>query len=56
MASQTPPTGIVSKSLAWIFHPTFADSDPVDWFGFIVLVLLAGLLWTKVVKQTLEAA
>lgn len=51
----TSSTGIISKSLDWILHPQFADSDPVDWFAFLVLFLLAGLLWSKVVRQTLEA-
>ena len=48
-------SGIISKTLCWITHPQFADSDPVDWFAFLVLILMAGLLWSKVVRQTLEA-
>jgi hypothetical protein len=59
MATATPTpttsTGLISKSLDWILHPQFTDSDPVDWFAFLVLFLLAGLLWSKVVRQTLEA-
>jgi hypothetical protein len=54
-ATTSQPIGLISKSLAWITHPMFADSDPVDWFSFLVLILLAGLLWSKVVRQTLEA-
>lgn len=49
------PTGIIAKALAWVNHPRFADSDPVDWFAFLVLITMAGLLWSKVVRQTLEA-
>jgi hypothetical protein len=53
--SNGQPTGLISKSLAWVTHPQFADANPTDWFAFIVLILLAGLLWSKVVRQTLEA-
>ncbi len=47
--------GLISKTLCWITHPQFADSDPVDWLAFVVLFVMAGLLWSKVVRQTLEA-
>jgi hypothetical protein len=50
------PTGLISKMFAWVFHPTFADSDPVDWAAFAVLFIMLGVLWSKVVKQTLDAA
>lgn len=48
-------TGLISKSLDWILHPQFSDSDPVDWFAFTVLLVLLGFLWSKVIRQTLEA-
>jgi hypothetical protein len=52
----TVPQGLISKTLAWIRHPiNDRSTDLADYFGFLVLVLLAGLLWSKVVKQTLEA-
>jgi len=47
--------GIITKTLNWFTHPTYADTDPWDWFAFLVLVLMAGLLWSKVVRQVLEA-
>jgi len=47
--------GLITKTLAWITHPAYADSDPVDWAAFLVLFLLIGLLWSKVVKQVLAA-
>lgn len=47
--------GLISKTLCWITHPQFADSNPVDWLAFVVLFVMAGLLWSKVVRQTLEA-
>lgn len=50
------PTGLISKMLAWVTHPQFADSDPVDWAAFVVLFVMLGILWSKVVKQTLDAA
>jgi hypothetical protein len=50
------PQGLISKTLAWIRHPMHDDGrDLADYVGFLVLVLLAGLLWSKVVRQTLEA-
>lgn len=50
------PTGLISKMFSWVNHPRFADSDPVDWAAFAVLLLMLGILWSKVVKQTLDAA
>jgi hypothetical protein len=55
-AAVAQPTGIVTNLMNWIFHPSFADSDPWDWAAFVVLFVMAGLLWSKVVKQTLDAA
>ena len=49
------PDGLITKMLDWSLHPTFADSNPWDWFAFVVLFFMAGLLWSKVVKQTLDA-
>ena len=49
------PQGIVSKSLAWALHPSFADTEPLDYFVFAVLLFLVGMLWSKVIRQTLEA-
>jgi hypothetical protein len=48
--------GLISKTFSWILHPQFSDDDPIDWFAFAVLLIMAGVLWSKVVKQTLEAA
>lgn len=45
---------IFKKQWEWILHPQFADSDPVDWFAFLAIVLLMGLLWSKVPKSILE--
>jgi hypothetical protein len=49
------PTGIITKMLDWVLHPRFSDSDPIDWLAFVVLFVMAGVLWSKVVKQTLDA-
>lgn len=48
-------SGLITKSISWILHPRYSDQDPIDWLAFAVLALLAGLLWSKVVKQTLDA-
>lgn len=51
---QDSPQGIISKSLSWVFHPSFADADPIDWFGFLIIFILAGMLWSKVLRQLVE--
>lgn len=51
---ESTPTGIISKSLTWIFHPSFSDADPVDWFGFLIVFILVGLLWSKVLRQLID--
>lgn len=48
------PQGIISKSLAWITHPTYADSDPIDWFAAAIVIFLIGMLWSKVLRQIVE--
>jgi hypothetical protein len=47
--------GLIAGMLDWFHHPRFTDKDPIDWLAFAVLLTLAGLLWSKVVKQTLDA-
>ena len=54
MASDTQPVGIISKSIAWSLHPTFADTDPLDWFAFLVIFILLGLFWSKVLRQLVD--
>jgi hypothetical protein len=49
------PTGIITKMIDWIMHPIFTDSDPLDWLAFATILVMGGLLWSKVVKQTLDA-
>ena len=47
--------GIITKILAWISHPyNDTDSDPIDWFGFFVLALIAAYIWAKVVRNIVE--
>lgn len=48
------PQGIISKTLAWITHPTYTDSDPVDWFAGFIVIFLIGMLWSKVLRQIVE--
>jgi hypothetical protein len=48
-------TGVISKSLDWIFHAQYSDTRLVDWFAFTLLALGLGYLWSKVVRQVLEA-
>lgn len=53
MNTQRP--GLIGGMLDWIRHPRFTQSDPIDWLAFAVVLMLFGLLWSKVVKQTLDA-
>lgn len=55
MQPVTTPTGMFTKMIDWVLHPQFSDADPIDWLAFLVLAIIAGLLWSKVVKQTLDA-
>jgi hypothetical protein len=47
--------GIITKTLNWIAHPfNDTDSDPIDWFAFFVLALIAAYIWRKVVINIVE--
>lgn len=46
--------GILSRILDWILHPfnSAEESGTVaDWFGFLVLILIASFLWKTVVDD-----
>jgi hypothetical protein len=47
--------GLIGGMLDWIHHPRFTRTDPIDWLAFAVLLILIGLMWSKVVKQTLDS-
>jgi hypothetical protein len=46
--------GIISKTLDWFDHPTYTDTSPLDWFAGFIIVLLMGMLWSKVLRQIVE--
>lgn len=46
--------GLFGDMLDWFEHPRFTRSDPIDWLAFAVVLILIGLMWSKVVKQTLD--
>ena len=47
--------GLITKLYTWIFAPYNDDSTTVaDWFGALLLVLVANFLWATVVRQTIE--
>lgn len=47
--------GIITKTLNWFAHPyNDTDSDPVDWFAFFVLALIAGYVWRKILINVIE--
>ena len=48
--------GIISKIFDWMVHPTFdTDQSPSMWIGGLVIVLVLAFLWTRVVKQVVDA-
>jgi hypothetical protein len=49
-----PSKNFFADMFDWINHPRFTSTDPIDWLAFAILLILAGLLWSKVVKQTLD--
>lgn len=53
MQQQRP--GLIAGMLDWINHPRFTRTDPIDWLAFAIVLLLIGLMWSKVVKQTLDS-
>ena len=48
-------TGLFTSMFNWLSHPQFTDKDPIDWLAFAILLMLFGLLWSKVIKQTLDS-
>ncbi len=49
--------GTISRMLDWLLHPyNSADTSGTvaDWFGFLVLVLIAAFLWKTVVDQIVK--
>jgi hypothetical protein len=53
MDTQEP--GLIGGMLDWIHHPRFTRADPVDYLLWAVLLLMFGLAWSKVIKQTLDS-
>jgi hypothetical protein len=44
--------GILSKIMAWLQAPAFIeDAQPIDWFALVVVLVIAGFLWSKVVRS-----
>lgn len=47
--------GLISTTLDWITHPSYDEgTDLTDWFGFVMLALIAAYLWSKVIRNTLK--
>jgi hypothetical protein len=48
--------GIITKIFGWITHPTIdTETEPIDWLAGLVVVLILSFLWSRVVKQIVEA-
>jgi hypothetical protein len=55
MDSNDQQPGLIGGMLDWIHHPRFTRADPIDYLLWALLLILLGLMWSKVVKQTLDA-
>lgn len=48
--------GYITKIFDWIKHPTFdTAATPKDWIYGLIVVLILAFLWSRVVKQVVEA-
>jgi membrane protein DedA with SNARE-associated domain len=47
--------GLIGGMLDWIHHPRFTKADPIDYLLWAVLLMLLGLAWSKVIRQTLDS-
>lgn len=47
--------GIITKIFSWILHPGQSNEQLSDWAAFLVLALIAGFLWSTVVRGLGEA-
>lgn len=48
------PNGLISKTLDWVWHPSYADSQVTDWLAFLTLILIASFLWSTVIRRFAE--
>jgi hypothetical protein len=46
---------LIGGMLDWIHHPRFTKSDPIDYLLWAVFLILLGIAWSKVVRQTLDS-
>lgn len=49
-------SGLLSKILNWVEHPTFSEGTPTEWVAGLVLILMVSFLWSTVVRATVEGA
>ena len=48
--------GVITKTFDWIMHPTFdTQTSPKEWIAGLALILIVAFLWSRVVKQVIEA-
>jgi hypothetical protein len=43
--------GIITKIYSWVWHPSNSNETVMDWSAFFVLALIAGYLWSTVIKE-----
>lgn len=46
--------GIIGKIYQWFGQTALADGTPMDWLAGVIVLILAGFLWSTVVKQTVS--
>jgi hypothetical protein len=44
-------SGLISKTLDWITHPSKSEGTPMEWAAGLVIVLILSFLWTTVISQ-----
>lgn len=42
--------GLITKLFAWYDSAAYDDNSPRDWFCFVLLVVIASFLWSRVIK------
>jgi hypothetical protein len=51
----TESGGLIGSTLDWLHHPRFTKADPIDYLLWAVLLMMLGLAWSKVIRQTLDS-
>jgi hypothetical protein len=45
---------VLTKVLGWFQYPVTSEGNTLDWFGGLVLILVAAFLWTLVLRHIVD--